>query len=95
MPITGSAGYRWLGLKRSGDGAGDQPSQSLLFPSQQIPAGSNGREESAAKEGSLALALFPCLGLIIIVKEPYLPRHSVPIKNQLSLHFQLSRLLDP
>lgn len=45
-------------------------------------------------KGSLALTLFPCLGLIIIVKEPYLPRHSVPIKNQLSLHFQLSRLLD-
>lgn len=45
-------------------------------------------------KGSLALALFPCLGLIIIVKEPYLPQHSVPIKNQLGLHFQLSRLLD-
>lgn len=66
---------------------------SFFFPSQQIPAEADGRD-SAANEGSLALALLPYLGLIIIVKEPYLPRHSVPIKNQLSLHFQLSGLLD-
>lgn len=73
---------------------GTSPPNSFCFPCQQIPAEPDGREDSAANEGRLALALFPCLGLIIIVKEPYLPRHSVPIKNQLSLHFQPSRLLD-
>jgi hypothetical protein len=73
---------------------GTSPPNSFFSSSQQIPAGPEGREDSAAKEGGLALAWFPCLGLIIIVKEPYLPQHSVPIKKQLSLHFQLSRLLD-
>lgn len=75
-------------------GQGTSLPNSFFFPSQQIPAEPDGREDSIANEGSLALAFFPCLGLIIIVKEPYLPRHPVPIKNQLSLHFQLSRLLD-
>ena len=71
--------------------AGTSPPHSFFFQASKFQ---QGPMDTATNEGSLALTLPPCLGLIIIVKEPYLPQHSVPIKNQLSLHFQLSRLLD-